>query len=49
MQFFKKKDKRYNSQLDNYTDKYKGTFILGLVMVVIGLVAYGIYLLIQLI
>ncbi len=38
-----KKDKRYNNQLDNYTDKYKGTFKLGLFYVVVLLVCYGIY------
>ncbi len=37
MKLFQKKDKRYNSQIDNYTDKYSGTFKLGLVYVVIGL------------
>ena len=43
MQLFKKKrkDKRYNSQLDNYTDKYADTFKLGLVYALILLLCYG--------
>ena len=43
MRLFKKKDKRYNSQFDNYTDKYTGTFKLGLVYVAILIIGYGIY------
>jgi len=43
MRLFKKKDKRYNTQLDNYTDKYADTFKLGLVYVVIGSIGYGLY------
>jgi hypothetical protein len=43
MRLFKKKDKRYNSQLDNYIDKYADTFKLGLVYVIIGGIAYLIY------
>jgi hypothetical protein len=43
MRLFKKKDKRYNTQLDNYSDKYADTFKLGLIYVVIGLFGYGIY------
>lgn len=43
MRLFKKKDKRYNTQLDNYTDKYSGTFKLGLVYVIIFLIGYGLY------
>ena len=43
MRLFKKKDKRYNTQFDNYTDKYSGTFKLGLFYIVIALVGYGIY------
>ncbi len=31
MRLFKKKDKRYNNPLDNYTNKYSGTFKLGLI------------------
>jgi len=38
-----KKDKRYNNQIDNYTDKYADTFKLGLVYAVIGGIAYIIY------
>jgi len=41
--FFKKKDKRYNSSMDNYTDKYKGNFYLGLVYVALGVIGYIIY------
>ena len=37
------KDKRYNNQIDNYIDKYKGTFKLGLVYAVILAVGYGVY------
>ena len=43
MRLFKKKDKRYNKQLDNYSDKYADTFKLGLFYVIVGLVGYGIY------
>lgn len=46
MQLFKKKDKRYNSQLDNYTDKYGNTFKLGLLYALIcgrGYVLYTVY------
>ena len=43
MALFKKKDKRYNNQIDNYTDKYAGTFKLGLVYVAIFMIGYGIY------
>ncbi len=38
-----KKDKRYNNSFDNYTDKLKGTFTLGLVYIVIGAIAYLVY------
>lgn len=40
---FKKKDKRYNDYLDNYTNKYEDTFKLGLVYALIGGVCYGLY------
>ena len=43
MKLFKKKDKRYNSQVDNYIDKYTDTFKLGLVYAVIGIIGYGIH------
>jgi len=43
MRLFEKKDKRYNKQLDNYSDKYSGTFKLGLVYAVIFLIGYGLY------
>ena len=33
-----KKDKRYNTPLDNYTNKYKGAFKLGLVYVITFLI-----------
>ena len=46
MRLFEKKDKRYNTQFDNYTDKYAGTFKLGLVYVVIFLIGNGLYTLI---
>lgn len=37
MRLVKKKDKRYNTQLDNYTDKYSDTVKLGLFSVVFNL------------
>ena len=43
MRLFKKKDKRYNTTLDNYTHKYSDTFKLGLLYVVIFLIGYGLY------
>jgi len=39
MPLFKKKDKRYNTQFDNYTDKYSDTFKLGLLYVIIFMLA----------
>ena len=42
-----KKDKRYYNYFDNYTNKVKGTVLLGFVYVVIGIVAYLIYTLLQ--
>ena len=47
MRLFKKKDKRYNNYFDNYTNKVKGTATLGFVYVVIAVVAYLIYYLLQ--
>ena len=38
-----KKDKRYNNYFDNYKNKAKGTATLGFVYVVIAIVAYLIY------
>ncbi len=43
MPLFKEKDKRYNNQLDNYTNKYQDNFKLVLVYIAIGLIGYGIY------
>lgn len=43
MQLFKKKDKRYNNHLDNYSNKYSNTMLLGLAYVVVALVGYFIY------
>jgi hypothetical protein len=43
MKFFKKKDKRYNNQIDNYTDKYAYTFKLGLIYAVIGGIGLLVY------
>ena len=36
-------DKRYNNYFDNYTNKLKGTFVLGLVYIVIAVIGYIIY------
>lgn len=41
--FILKKDKRFNSQIDNYTDKYAGTFKLGLFFILIGGLCFGLY------
>jgi hypothetical protein len=38
-----KKDKRYNSQIDNYTNKYGDTFKLGLMYLAIFLVGCTLY------
>ena len=43
MRLFKKKDKRYNTQFDNYTDKYMDNFILLLFYMLIGVVGYLLY------
>ena len=43
MNFFSKKDKRYNNHLDNHMSKYEDLFKLGLVMTVIGLVYYELF------
>jgi hypothetical protein len=43
MRLFKKKDKRYYNYFDNYTNKVKGTTMLGFVYVAIAIVAYLIY------
>lgn len=45
MPLFKKKDKRYNTYFDNYTEKYKGIFVLGLVYIIVAVICYGLYLL----
>jgi preprotein translocase subunit Sss1 len=39
-----KKDKRYNSYEDNYSNIYKGNIILGVIIILIGSVGYGLYL-----
>jgi len=36
------KDKRYNNYLDNYMSKYEDLFKLGLVILAIGLICYGV-------
>jgi hypothetical protein len=43
MKFFKKKDKRYNTYFDNYSNKIAGNFTIAIVYVVIGLIVYGGY------
>jgi hypothetical protein len=43
MKFFEKKDRCNISHLDNYANKYLDNFKLGLLYVVIGAIAYGIY------
>lgn len=40
---FKKRDKRYNSYFDNYSDKVTGDFIGGLAWLALGAIGYGIY------
>ena len=43
MKFFRKKDKRYYSSTDNYTDKYLGTFKLGLFYIFLLGIGYFFY------
>ncbi|MDU8884522.1 hypothetical protein RXV94_00005 [Yeosuana sp. MJ-SS3] len=43
----RKQNKRYNNFFDNYKNKVGGTVFLGFVYVVIGVVAYLIYTLLQ--
>ena len=38
-----KKDKRYNTPLDNYTDKFADNFKLVVFYVVVGAIGYGVY------
>lgn len=41
--FFKKKSKKYNNQIDNYTDKYANSFMLGIVYLIIIGLGYVVY------
>ena len=43
--FFKKKNNRYDNQIDRYTKKYKESFMLGLIYFVVGGVGYAVYIL----
>ena len=43
----RRKDKRRHSYFNNYTNKVKGTALLGFVYVVIAIVAYLIYTLLR--
>ena len=43
MKFFKKKDNRYNNQIDSYTGRIADSFKLGLIYAIIGGLAYLIY------
>jgi hypothetical protein len=43
----KKKDRRYNSPIDNYTRKYNDNFKVMLIYILIGGIGYGLYKLYQ--
>lgn len=43
MRLFKKKDKRYNTDFDNYINKYSDYMKLSVIHVIIYFIIYGLY------